>query len=250
MSVKNRLYFKPLMERSLKHAEFILTVSESSRNELQYFFPQYSEKIRNIGAALPERVYGVTSDEAMNLLKRLRIDTPFLLSVGTVEPRKNLPFTIKSLAPLLKGRGLKLVIAGRSAWGSVQINKLIESENLESNIIRTGYVSDCELQALYSTAEALLFPSLYEGFGLPILEAFACRCPVITSDISSMPEVAGDAAVLIDPTKGETLQNAVEKILTDTNLRCELINRGLKRLKFFSWKKCAQKVYEILDEQR
>lgn len=248
LSVKNRLYFKPLMERGMKRAERILTVSESSKRELQYFFPQYSDKIRNIGAALPKSFVPMDTGQVQEILRKFRLKNRFVLSVGTVEPRKNLAFTIRSMAPVLKREELTLVIAGRSAWGSSEVEKIIESQGLESNVIRTGYITDSELQALYSTAQALLFPSLYEGFGLPVLEAFSCGCPVVTSDVSSMPEVAGNAALLIDPTKPEELRRAVERVMYDFPLREQLIKKGFERLKSFSWIDCAGRLLKNMEE--
>jgi alpha-1,3-rhamnosyl/mannosyltransferase len=133
-----------------------------------------------------------------------------------------------------------LVLVGRKAWGSNSIDNEIEQLNIKDRILKTGYVSNFDLRCLYSKARAFLFPSIYEGFGIPILEAFACGCPVVTSRVSSMPEVAGNAALLIDPTKGDELVTAISQILDSEILRHDLIKKGLERLKNFSWNNCAQ----------
>lgn len=240
LSVKNRLYFRPLSMLAYAQAERIFTISESSYKDISLFSPDIAHKVVNISAAIPD-AYGTCkeSKNARALLSRLGVNNGFLLAVGSLEPRKNLTFVIENILDLLVKYDLKLVLVGRKAWGSGDIAKTIRQSNCEGRVITTEYLTDKELMSLYSSAKVFLFPSLYEGFGFPILEAFACGCPVITSNTSSMPEVAGDAALLIDPSNGSQLRQAVESIMTDHELRMRLINRGLLRKKAFSWSRTA-----------
>lgn len=248
LSLKNRLYFKPLWEKGLKRAQSVFTISKSSEQDIVGFFNDIKGKIHNINAAIPQDFKKVDSKEALVVAKKLAIDRKFLLCVGSLEPRKNIPFIIKSCAKTLRENDFRLVLTGRKAWGHNSIDNAIKEEKLETYIIKTGFVSDYELRCLYSCAEIFLFPSLYEGFGFPILEAFACECAVITSNTSSMPEVAGDAALLVDPVSQESIHNAVSAILDSEILRNDLIRKGMNRLKCFSWDETARNFLRLVSD--
>jgi glycosyltransferase involved in cell wall biosynthesis len=247
LSLKNRLYFKPLAERALKKAKNIFTISESSKIDIESCFPKIKGKIQNISAALPDAFGGqILYSNLQALTKKYNITKKYFISVGSIEPRKNLQFLIETIAPILQEKDMQLVLVGRKAWGCKELALKIKKLNISNFIIQTGYVSTNELQTLYNGAECFLFPSLYEGFGFPILEAFACECPVITSNVSSMPEVAGDAALFIDPRNGKMLCEAIEKILKSNNLKQELVRKGKERLKLFSWDNCAKKCLNVI----
>ncbi|MGA2507219.1 MAG: glycosyltransferase family 1 protein [Chitinispirillaceae bacterium] len=239
ISLKNKLYFKPLAEIALRRANKVFTVSESSKQGIVDTFPQVANKVINIKSALPGRFSRIPEKEAVSCFSELGIKRPFLLSVGSLEPRKNILFTLRALAPIFKEKKVLLVLVGRNAWGTDDISKEIERLALKKYVVRTGYISMQILQCLYSTAEAFIFPSLYEGFGFPILEAFSCGCPVISSNTSSIPEVTDDAALLINPHDENGLRKAVISVMENPSLCNELREKGFKRAAYFSWKDCA-----------
>jgi len=247
ISLKNKLYFRPLTERAIKKAQTIFTISESSKQGISRVFPFAASKIVNIKAALPEGFAPVPKKEALSECRALGVKTPFLLSVGSLEPRKNLLFTIRVLEPLLREKNMQLVLVGRNAWGTDEISNEIAKRSLENHIVRTGFISSQQLQCLYSTAEMFIFPSLYEGFGFPIVEAFSCGCPVISSNTSSIPEVAGDAALLIDPHDENQLKQAVVSLLENPARRNELCLKGTRQVTNFNWVDCASKFLEHLN---
>lgn len=247
LSLKNKLYFRPLTELGLKKASKIFTISDSSKYDIIKYFPKVKERIFNINAAIPDSFKKVPYCDSKDVLKEKGIDRKFLLCVSSLEPRKNIPFIIKSVAHFLKENDYQLVLAGREAWGNNGINDEIIKNNLEDRIVKTGYISNFELQCLYSNAEVFLYPSIYEGFGLPILEAFSCECPVITSNVSSMPDVAGDAALLIDPLNSSELVKSLESIISSRSLKETIIEKGKIQKNKFSWKNSAQLFLEYLE---
>lgn len=235
LSLKNKMYFKPLAKKAIRTAILVCTNSESSKTDILHFFPSLGERIVNIGAALADKYSEFDKSMIPTVLRKLKIDRRFLLSVSSLEPRKNIPFIIDSISEILQKEDLLLVLAGRPAWGRNAIDEAIARTNSSRRVISAGYVNQNELKSLYSAAEMFLFPSLYEGFGFPILEAFACGCPVITSNVSSMPSVAGEAAILVDPTNGKDLKDAIQSVLVNASMRKNLVSNGCEQLKKFSW---------------
>ncbi|HLY27042.1 MAG TPA: glycosyltransferase family 1 protein, partial [Aggregatilineales bacterium] len=171
---------------------------------------------------------------------------PFILAVGTLQPRKNYARLIRAFAQIGEA-DLALVIAGGRGWLYDEIFAEVQRLGLGPRVIFPGFVADQDLPALYSAAAVLAYPSIYEGFGLPILEAFACGTPVVSSNASCLPEVAGDAALLIDPTDVAALAEALTRALTDTALRAQLTAAGLARAQQFTWQAAAQ---QLLAEYR
>lgn len=249
-SLKNRLYFKPLTERALRKAQKIFTISESSKRDISHVFAFLANRIVNIGAALPDGFTPVQEKEAHSANADLGIKEPYLLSVGSLEPRKNILFALRALEPVLKEKNIRLVLVGRNAWGTDEISHEIMNLSLDRYVLRTGFVSKKQLQFLYSKAEIFIFPSLYEGFGFPIVEAFSCGCPVISSNTSSIPEVAGNAALLIDPHNGAQLRDAVLSLLANQSRREELRLRGYKQVMKFNWADCAARLLEQVNRSR
>lgn len=246
LSLKNKLYFKPLSTMAMYKAKHICTISDSSKKDISHYFSMVQNKISNIGAALPGKFTKSSEVETKNAKHKFEIKGDYLLTVSSLEPRKNLPLIIKSVAPVLKKRNIQLLLAGRKAWGNEEIEAIIKDYGVQDKITATGYISDFELQCLYSGAKTFIYASKYEGFGFPILEAFACECPVITSNVSSMPEVAGDAALFVDPNSQESIRNAVIRILGSEQLRNDLIHKGTERLKSFSWDETARRFLKAI----
>ncbi|KAA5806376.1 glycosyltransferase family 4 protein [Thermoanaerobacterium thermosaccharolyticum] len=242
------LYKKFVLPSSLKKADRIIAVSENTKKDILKYFPSINEnKIVVIyeGTRFDDnKMYKYSSD----VLLKYNIKDPYILYVGTIEPRKNIVNIIRAFKIVVaKNPNIKLVIVGKKGWLYDEIFNEVRNLSLENNIIFTGYVSDEDLPAFYKNAILFIYPSKYEGFGLPPLEAMSFGCPVITSNISSLPEVVGDAGILVNPESVEELSDAMDSILLNNNLRNDLSERSLKRAKMFSWDitaKATLKVYE------
>jgi alpha-1,3-rhamnosyl/mannosyltransferase len=238
--IKERVwFFKLFFERRLAFVSHILTCSEFIRRELIELFGLPPGLVSVVPLA-SDPVFGPRSDEQVARVRRFyRLPWKYLLFVGTLEPRKNIDRLLQALQ--ICSVDIPLVLAGWRGWqnrGRMQ-NKAVK------NVYFTGHVPDADLVCLYNGATALVYPSIYEGFGLPILEAMACGCPVICSDTASMPEVAGDAALLVNPFDVEALAHALETIITDTELRQTKSAMGYQQAAQFSWRQSAQQVAEI-----
>ena len=171
-----------------------------------------------------------------------------MLFVGSIEPRKNLKSLIGAYLSLDKGirKDTKLVLAGFKGWENEEIMQLLKK--VKSDVVYLGYLSNIELGKLYNLATLFVYPSLYEGFGLPPLEAMACGCPVVVSDTASLPEVCGDAAQYVDPRDVDSIAEGIDKVLSDEAHRRSLIARGIARSKLFSWDKAAKKHLEVFED--
>ena len=238
--------------RTLKHVNSIITISNSTKNDIIRYFKITETKIKVIYNGVDDRFKVLHEDEIKSVKEEYGIKHPFILFVGTLEPRKNIPTLLKAFY-LLKKKNIphKLVIVGGKGWKYDSVYETIKSLNLQKKVIFTGYVPDEDLPKLYNAADLFVYPSLYEGFGLPPLEAMACGTPVITSNTSSLPEVVGDAGILVNPFSVEEIAGAMESILKNKSLREQMIKRGLKRSQMFSWEKCAKevvKIYKSLEE--
>ncbi|WNB92507.1 glycosyltransferase family 1 protein [Bacillus sp. NEB1478] len=247
LSLKNRLYMKPLTNRGIKIANKIITISNSSKNDLEEMFPGEKEKITNSGISISKNFFPEKNKILLSKIKtKYQLPTNFFLTVGSLEPRKNLVFLIESFIEFKKQNknNYKLVITGRNAWGKSEIFEMVQSHNMNSEIIFTGYVSDNELRSLYSLSDYFVFPSIYEGFGLPVLEAMACGTPVIISNSSSLPEVGGDAAIYFNPKSKESLITALLGVINESYNYRELQRKCLERQTHFSWNEVAHKINE------
>lgn len=242
------LHHKLLLPSILKRADAVITDSYNSKQDIIRYYGIAEEKIKVIHLGVDEAYRPVSE-------KSKFIDTiggPYILNVGTLEPRKNL-ITLLRAFKLAKAEGIphKLVVAGLKGWGDTKIKR--EINGVESDIILAGYLPQGELPGLYSFADLFVYPSIYEGFGLPPLEAMACGTPVITSNVSSLPEVVGDAAVTVEPRDEKKLSEMILKVLDDRELIESLKSKGLERARLFSWERTARetlKVYEsIMNKQ-
>ncbi|GAI15126.1 unnamed protein product, partial [marine sediment metagenome] len=175
-------------------------------------------------------------------------ETPYILWVGRMYHHKNLTRLLYAYNKLIKTyQGIKhqLVLCGMKGWGYPSFVKTIENLDLKDKVIFKGYVPDDVLKSIYANANLFVFPSLTEGFGFPILEAMSCRVPVITSNYGGMAEIAGDAALLVDPYDVDEIAEAIYRVLTDENLRKDLIKKGLERVSQFSWEKTARETLAV-----
>lgn len=223
-------------------ARFI-AVSEHTRRQAEVLLGLPPERVDVVPwAADPELGPGDPGAAFAEVRSRHGVDRPYLLSVGSLEPRKNLCRLVDAFAALpaaVRDRHL-LVVVGGEGWRNRTIVERLERAIAAGWVVRPGRVSRADLAMLYRGAVALAYPSLAEGFGLPVLEAMACGCPVVTSGTSSLPEVAGDAALLVDPHDVTSLTSALERVLTDAGLRADLGRRGLERSRGYSWERTAE----------
>jgi glycosyltransferase involved in cell wall biosynthesis len=244
------IYFRSVSWAAAKVARMIVCPSHAIEEDIIRILHAPRTKVRAIAeAAAP--AFRIIEDRSV--LDRLRynhvLPERFILSVGSLEPGKNRSTLIKAFAEL-RQRGIehKLVVTGQRAWKYGPDYHLVEELGLKGDIIFTGYIAPEDMPALYNAADLFVFPSLYEGFGLPVVEAMACGVPVVTSNVSSIPEVAGDAASLVDPNDREALCDAMEQILRDPGLHAMLRTRGLERASTFSWEKAAREHVTVYEE--
>jgi glycosyltransferase involved in cell wall biosynthesis len=247
----NRLalsYARGSIAMATRRATRIMTVSDSSKRDIMRFFGTSGDKIDVIPNAYDER-FGIAprEDEIARVRERYQLQDEFVLYAGNVKPHKNLERLIEAFH-LVRQRGLdhvKLVLIGDDISKYAALRRAVHRNQLHKYVRFLGYLPEETLRALYRLASVFVFPSLYEGFGLPPLEAMASGTPVVTSNVSSLPEVAGDAAVLVDPYSPEAIAEGIIQVLTNPTLREDLRVRGLARARQFSWETSVQRVREI-----
>lgn len=238
-----RSYLNDVVPRSLRRADHIIADSHATKNDIVALYSVPIERISVIWGGVGSDFRPIHDEISLKQIRQKYAlgQRPFLLSVGTVQPRKNYSRIVQSLKLLhQKGIDVALVIAGGKGWLEDEMYRTIRDLKLHDHVQLIGYVSDADLPYLYNASACVVFPSLYEGFGFPVLEGMACGIPVVTSNISSLPEVAGEAALLVDPYDVEDLTAAIAKVLTDDGLRSELRTRGIKRAAKFTWHASAK----------
>lgn len=248
--IKQQLYLKLMTHYQLKSANHIIAVSKATKKDIIKRVGIDKDKISVIYEGFNQELCQTKNDIVNITLKDLDlVSGQYFLFVGTIQPRKNIKRLIEAYALFLKqGVTPDLVLAGGKGWLSEEIYALPKQLGIENKVKFLGYVPDEKLYALYTNAIAFLYPSLFEGFGLPILEAMTIGCPVLTSNISSMPEVAGQAAVLVDPTSIKDISEGIKRLYTDSGLRKRLQTAGLKQAKQFSWEKAARQTLEVFSK--
>ncbi|HET6317871.1 MAG TPA: glycosyltransferase family 1 protein [Chloroflexota bacterium] len=246
-----RAYLEEVVPRSVQRAEYIIADSENTRNDLVVLLGVNPDAVSVVPGGVEERFAPVTDGKALDAIhKRIGVgDAPFILSIGVIEPRKNLNRLMDAFR-LLKEReigppDLKLVLAGGHGWLVEGILQHHAKSPVRSDILMPGFIADDLLPALYSAASVFAFPSLYEGFGLPILEAMACGTPVVASKSSCLPEVAEGASALIDPDDTEDLAGALEQTLCNPELRTQLSEKGRARAAEYTWGRAARSLLNV-----
>ncbi|MGH2712133.1 MAG: glycosyltransferase family 4 protein [Actinomycetota bacterium] len=239
------------LDRAIKQAAEVIVPSEATRADLLELYSVEPERVTVIHHGVDRAEIRAASEEEVDREReRFGIHGRYLLFLGGLEPRKNLPRLVRAFAR--SGDGASLVIAGASvSWnpeGRDQLDSALRAltEEQRARVVMTGYLGTREKAALLTGAEALVFPTLYEGFGFPLLEAMACGTPVLTSNVSSLPEVAGDAALLVDPLNEESIADGIERLLGDAAYRQRLTAAGNRRVDEFSWDISARKHAEVL----
>jgi glycosyltransferase involved in cell wall biosynthesis len=245
------MYARVMMRMAARRACRILTVSEASKQDILRYLEVPAEKVEVIYNALDQRLAAPPSEEEVTRVReRFQLRSPFILYTGNIKPHKNVDRLIEAFSLLRKRRAddLKLIIIGDEISKYPNLRRLVHRCQLHKHVRFFGFVPEETLAVLYRLASAFVFPSLYEGFGLPPLEAMASGTPVITSNVSSLPEVVGDAALLIDPLDPSALADAMWRVLEEPALRSELIRRGCERVKTFSWARSVARTREVYAE--
>jgi glycosyltransferase involved in cell wall biosynthesis len=247
----NRWYLTFTMPRYLRAADVIVTPSECSRQDAIHYYNVPESKINVIPEA-PAPTFKPAVDQATleRLRQKYQLPDQYILHVGTIEPRKNLSRLLEAFQALLVDwPELRLVLIGQKGWLYESFFQKLSALGLEDRVIFPGYVDEADLPAWYQLAELFVFPSLYEGFGLGPLEAMACGKPVVVSNRSSLPEVVGEAGLLIDPTNTAALTEAMRRVLADPALRTDLSGRALERAQRFSWKNVVDELEKLYRSQ-
>ena len=237
--------YRWMLPHAVRKADYVFTDSHHSAADLGRYLDIAAAKLEIVYCGIGDHFTPVAdSAERVAVLKHYNITQPYILYVGGLNARKNIQRLFEAFAMLRQEfAGLKLVIGGKRQWQNAEMDAAFERLNLADAVHFTGYLDDAHLPAIYSAAAAFVFPSLYEGFGIPVLEAMACGTPVITSNVSSLPEVVGDAALLIDPYDVPALAETIKRVLTDTTLREELQRRGKLQAAQFTWQQAAHSAY-------
>lgn len=241
--------FRFFTELCRRQADEVIAVSEATKRDVLQYMKLPEEKVHVIYEGANPRFNAERDEAAIRAtMEKYGIDSDYVLCLSTVEPRKNMLRTIQAYEKCVLEAKLpyKLVIVGGSGWRNGNIYEYVQAHDLSKHVIFTGYVSDTEVKHIYANAALFVYASLCEGFGLPVLEAMQSGIPVITSNCSSMPEVAGAACALVDPYKIEEIEAAMVRVLGDANLRKEMREKGLLQAKKFSWEKCAKEVWEVI----
>lgn len=245
--LKNRILLPRLVPKSLNLATAIIVDSEATKHELIYLYKIPDRKISVIHLAAGSQYHQFPKDIARKtIMDKYHFNSPFILFVGTLEPRKNISILLKAyqqLSPELRNQ-YKLVLVGKKGWKHQSIFDLVAELKIQEQIIFTGYVPEEDLPVFYNAASIFVYPSLYEGFGLPVIDAMSCGLPVITSNTSSMPEIVSYAGILIAPDDLSGLTTAITSLLTDRELSNHIAEKAITRARLFSWRETALKTLE------
>lgn len=237
-----------LTDISVRKASKILTISNFAKEEvLKYYKNIDKSKIKAIHIGFDDFSKDIINEKEISQ-EILNIKKPFILTVSTISPRKNVDGLIKAFNVIKNEITCNLVIAGRDGWMYEEVHKLAEELHLEDRVIFTGGINDEELKFLYKNSKLFIYPSFYEGFGLPPLEAMSFGIPCIVSNKTSIPEVVGEAAILVDPNDIDEMAKAMKNVISDNDLYNKLVKKGFERVKVFSWNKCAENTLKIYNE--
>lgn len=240
------------LEKSMQRADVIVTDSYFSKSEIEKYYPKYANKVKVVPCGVDlERFYPIEEKSKIeNVKQKFNITTDYFLYIGTIEPRKNLTRLIEGYSIFAKKYPdcPKLVLAGGKGWLNDEIYNSIERLGLKDKALFTDYIPSADMCALINGAMGFLFPSIYEGFGMPPLEAMACGVPVLTSHEASLPEVVGNSAVMVDAYNVESIANGIEKLYVDENLRKELSVKGLQQSKKYTWENASEILYKIYED--
>ena len=239
-------YMKFMVRTSCKRADKIIAISQNTKKDIVNLLKINPNKIDVVYLAAGSKYKVIKDKKNLDMVKKkYNLSKKFILFTGTISPRKNLVRLINAFNKISEGIPHELIITGSKTWKDKEVTSLIENNK---KVRRIGLVDDEDMPALYNLADIYIYPSLYEGFGLPILEAQACGCPVITSNTSSIPEVGGDSVLYIDPYSEDSIKNAILELSRNKKTKKKLLLDGFKNAEKFSWKKSSYKILKICEE--
>lgn len=239
---KYALYMRWLIRRVVRAATRVIADSDSARADLARILRADVQRVDVVPLGVHARFRPQAPADAERVARRLGVQSPYLLFVGNLEPRKNLPGLVEAFRRVRQRHEapLRLVVSGKVAWKSGPLLEALAAPDLADVVQTTGYVDPDDLPALYGGAAAFVFPSFWEGFGLPVLEAMACGTPVVVSRVAALPEVAGDAAEWVDPGSPESIAQGIVEVISNPARRAELVARGIERARAFPWERTAR----------
>ena len=248
-----RTYARLVLPRVARSAQAVITVSRASKVDIVEQLGLAEDRVFVVPNGVDARFLPEAGDSPLAIQIRTKYDLPqaFALTVGSIEPRKNLVRVLHAVHQLqsrCETADITLMHAGPEGWLSDEVVHTCKRLGVESSVKFLGYVPPGDLPILYRLARLLIYPSLFEGFGLPVIEAMACGCPVVTSNVSSLPEVAGDAAILVDPTSVDAIAEAIARLWTDAPLQQHFRSRGLTRAQHFSWARAARDTVAVYEQ--
>ncbi len=249
-------FFKPkdrmLLDRSVRFAKenaaHIIAVSQFTKQEIVALYGANADRVSAIYEGVDDQFCTMPQPEALDIIsERHHLQVPYILTVGVIQPRKNYPRLLEGFAQLKASRQCphKLVIVGKYGWKESSLESRVKDLGLGDEVVLTGFVPYEDLPALYNAADVFVYPSVYEGFGLPPLEAMACGTPVITGNQASLPEVVGDAGLMVDPFDADAFAHAMERLIFDRLLRAEMFALGLNQATKFSWDDTAEQTHAV-----
>jgi glycosyltransferase involved in cell wall biosynthesis len=245
----DQLYFGSLVPHYCRHADAFIAVANAVKDDAVKYVHADPKRIFAVYNAIdPKQFHYITDDTLLRAVKaKYKLPDKYIVWVGQIESRKNIKRLLRAYAQIAREFPHNLVIAGEQRWSTEDELAEVDSLGIRDRLQFLGWVAHTELPSIYRQAQLFAFPSLYEGFGIPLVEAMACGCPVMTATTCSPPEVVGDAGVLVDPYDVTAITQGMRNILSDAALREKMITRGLKRAKDFSWDRCATQVLEAFD---
>ena len=244
---KNYWHFSMNPKKKARKSDKIIAVSNSTKNDLMKIYKIDFEKIKVVYSGINKEQTAENNESEVR--KKYNLSEKYILYLGTIDPRKNIVSILKASEILkysITDKSLKLIIAGSKGWLYKNVFEVAENSKYKKDIIFAGFIDDEDKTTLYRLAEIFVYPSFYEGFGFPPLEAMQNKTPVITSNLSSLSEAVGDAAIMVNPYNIDELARAMENLLSDENLKNNLIEKGIQRTKKFSWQKCAEETLDVL----
>jgi glycosyltransferase involved in cell wall biosynthesis len=247
---RSRVQLRLTVRATARRAAHVIAPSEHTRRDLVETYGLDPARVTAIPLAVAPHFRPVMdAGEVERVKKHHGIAGEYVLAVGSIQPRKNLARLVRAYSALRRGRGRsnlpQLVLVGKQAWLYGETLAAIEEEGLGESVVLTGYVSEGDLPALYTGAICFAYPSFYEGFGLPPLEAMSCGAPVLTGNLTSLPEVVGDAGLTVDPFDGGAIASALARLIDDDALRASLSERGLRRARSFDWRDTARMTLQV-----
>ena len=243
-----RAYLERAVPSAVRNADFVVVDSANTQNELICLLDADPKRVEVVYPAVDDHFYPITDEALLEATrKQYSLNYPFLLNVSVIEPRKNMPRLLQAFARLKREMNIphRMVFVGGLGWMYESVFQTVEDLGLTDQVVFLGYVPDEDLAPIYNLADLFVYPSIYEGFGIPPLEAMACGTPVVASNSSSLPEAIGDAGIMVRPTDVDAIADAIHRVLSNPGLHADLSRRGLEQAKKFTWQASAEQVLSI-----